>query len=62
MSNTATMDAKTMQELLAADGGEIKVPKAGDVIEGTVLTVAKNEVYVDIQGIRPGVVAGLGPF
>jgi len=58
MSNTATMDAKTMQELLAADGGEIKVPKAGDVIEGTVLTVAKNEVYVDIEGIGLGVVRG----
>ncbi len=53
-----TVDAKTMQELLEAAGGEIKVPKTGDVIEGTVLSVAKNEVFVDIDGIGLGVVRG----
>jgi len=58
MSTTATTDAKTMQELLAATGGEIKVPKTGDVLEAKVLTVAKNEVFVDIDGIGLGVVRG----
>ena len=54
----ATTDAKTMQELLAQDGAEINVPKAGDILEGRVLTISKNEVYVDIPGIGLGVVRG----
>lgn len=47
-----------MQELLALDGVEIKIPKAGDVLEAKVLSVGKNEVYVDIDGIGLGVVRG----
>ncbi len=59
MSNqTATVSVHTMQELLAQEGVEIKVPKTGDVLEGTVLSVGKNEVYVDIDGIGLGVVRG----
>lgn len=58
MSNTATTDVKTMQELLAQEGVDIKVPKVGDVLEATVLSVGKNEVYVDIEGIGLGVVRG----
>lgn len=47
-----------MQELLSAEGVEIKVPKLGDVLEGTVLSVGKNEVLIDIDGIGVGVVRG----
>jgi len=55
---TNTVAAKTMQELLAQDGVEIKVPKVGDVLEGTILSVGKNEVFVDIEGYGLGVVRG----
>jgi small subunit ribosomal protein S1 len=55
---TATTDVKTMQELLEMEGVEIKVPKIGDVLEAKVLSVGKNEVYVDIEGIGLGVVRG----
>ena len=59
MSNeTATAAVHTMQDLLAQEGVDIKVPKAGDVLEGTVLSVGKNEVYIDIDGIGLGVVRG----
>ena len=59
MANTAVAsDVKTMQDLLALDGVDIKVPKTGDVLEGKVLTVGKNEVYIDIEGIGLGVVRG----
>jgi len=61
MSNsTATVDQdfKTMQDLLTDSGYEIKIPKVGDVLEGTILSAGKNEVYVDIQGIGLGVVRG----
>src|SRR3989344_4945054 len=60
MNKTATVnqDFKTMQDLLSADGIEIKVPKVGDVLEGAVLSVGKNEVYIDIEGYGLGVVRG----
>ena len=55
---TATTDAKTMQDLLSMEGVEIKVPKTGDVLEGRILSVGKNEVYIDIDGVGLGVVRG----
>jgi small subunit ribosomal protein S1 len=59
MSNeTATAAVHTMQDLLAQEGVDIQVPKVGDVLEGTVLSVGKNEVYIDIDGIGLGVVRG----
>lgn len=58
MTNIAIANPQTMQELLNLEGVEIKVPKVGDVLEGKVLTVGKNEVYVDIEGIGLGVVRG----
>jgi small subunit ribosomal protein S1 len=59
MANTATKtDVTTMSELLALEGIEIKIPKVGDVLEGKVLSVGKNEVYIDLEGIGLGVVRG----
>ncbi len=53
-----TTDFKTMEDLLSADGIEIKVPKVGDVLEGTILSAGKNEVVIDIEGYGLGVVRG----
>lgn len=49
MSKTATMD-----ELLATS--DIKSLATGDVIEGTVTTVKKNEIWVDLGPLGVGVV------
>ena len=49
--------AQTMTDLLQS-GAEIKVLKAGDTVPGKILTVGKNEVYVDIEGYGLGVVRG----
>lgn len=46
-----------MAELLDS-GAEIKVLKVGDVVPGRILTLGKNEVYVDIEGYGVGVVRG----
>ncbi len=54
----ATADVNTMQDLLALEGVDIKVPKVGDVLEGKVLSVGKNDVYIDLEGIGLGVVRG----
>ncbi|MDB4939745.1 MAG: ribosomal protein [Candidatus Doudnabacteria bacterium] len=50
-------DIQTMNDLLQS-GVEIKVLKPGDMIAGKILTVGKNEVYVDIEGYGIGVVRG----
>ncbi len=49
--------AESMQDLISK-GVEIKVLKAGDMVEGTLLSVGKNEVYVDLEGYGVGVVRG----
>lgn len=49
--------AQTMQELLSS-GIEIKVLKPGDMVEGSLISAGKNEVYVDLEGYGLGVVRG----
>ncbi len=49
--------AQSMEDLLST-GAEIRVLKVGDMVEGTLLSVGKNEVYIDIEGIGIGVVRG----
>lgn len=51
------LNAETMQELLSA-GVDIKVLKLGDMVEGKLISVGKNEVYVDLEGYGLGVVRG----
>src|ERR1700690_4666264 len=53
----AAASAQTMSDLLNS-GVEIKVLKAGDMVEGTLISVGKNEVYVDLEGYGVGVVRG----
>ncbi len=48
---------QTMNDLISS-GAEIKVLKAGDMVPGRILTVGKNEVYVDIESYGIGVVRG----
>lgn len=55
--NAAAQKAKTMEELVSA-GVDIKVLKAGDMVEGSLISVGKNEVYVDLEGYGVGVVRG----
>lgn len=45
------------QELLDAHGAHL--PKVGDTVTGRVISIAKNEVHVDIEGIATGVARGL---
>src|ERR1044071_1791927 len=53
----AAIQAQTMNHLMNS-GVEIKVLKAGDMVEGTLISVGKNEVYVDLEGYGVGVVRG----
>jgi small subunit ribosomal protein S1 len=43
---------------LIEDKQWLKIPKMGDVVKGAVISVSKNEVRIDIEGYRTGVVRG----
>ncbi len=55
--NDAQKEGQTMEKLLA-DGQFFKIPKVGDVVKGKVLNVTKNEVYLDVENYKTGVVRG----
>lgn len=50
-------NAQTMSDLVST-GVEIRVLKPGDMVEGKLISVGKNEVYVDLEGYGVGVVRG----
>lgn len=47
-----------MNDLLGVAAAKLRVLSEGEVIRGRVLSVGKNEVYVDVDGIGIGVVRG----
>lgn len=53
-TKAAGMDLKTLLE----DKAFLMIPKVGDVVKGKVIAVSKNEVRIDIEGYRTGVVRG----
>lgn len=53
-TKTAAVDLKT----LLADKDWLKIPKVADVVKGKIISVAKNEIRVDIEGYKTGVVRG----
>ena len=57
--DTQTKDQTSeMEQLLATRTDALKFPKIGDLIEGTIISASKNEVYVDIEGLTTGVIRG----
>lgn len=54
---TGDANAQSMTDLLES-GAEIRVLKSGDMVEGTIISVTKNEVYIDLAGYGVGVVRG----
>ncbi len=55
-TNTQSQQVQDFKQLL--DEQTMRLPKVGDVVAGIVLTIAKNEVQVDIGGIATGVARG----
>lgn len=62
MSNQLTENTKQnstlMADLLDKEKNSMVVPQVGELIEGIVVTIGKNEVLLDIDGIHTGVVRG----
>lgn len=56
------------QKDMSVDGGQefakllekdrIKIPQAGDIVKGTVVTASKSEVKLDVDGVLMGIVRG----
>lgn len=46
-----------MDELLK-DAAEIKLPEPGSLVEGTVVSIFKNKILVDLDGMATGIIAG----
>ena len=55
MAQSATI---VPMDLLLKDSPELLIPKPGEIIEGTVISVDKKSVMVDINGILTGIIAG----
>ena len=47
----------SMEDLLQ-DSPTLIVPKPGSIVEGSVITIRKNRVLVDLDGVSTGVIAG----
>ena len=45
-------------EALLQDEKAVQVPKIGDMVTGKVISISKNEIYVDLEGITTGIIRG----
>ena len=57
MSDKTSPATSQFQEMLA-EGNFIHVPKIGDLVKGTVVSISRNEIHVDIDGLMTGVIRG----
>ncbi len=51
---TSKFDLKSLLE----DKSWLKIPKVGDVVKGVIISLSKNEIRIDIEGYKTGVVRG----
>jgi len=54
---TTTSNQANLKELLE-DQQYTQLPQVGDIVKGTIIDLAKNEIKVDINGITSGVIRG----
>lgn len=55
----AEKSSGTMKQLLADEGNKIKLPEVGDLVEGTVIDIGKQTVYLDLGPVGTGVIYGV---
>lgn len=54
---TQTQTTNPMDELLQKENA-VNIPKVGDLVKGTVISISKNEIYLDLDGITTGIIRG----
>lgn len=58
LENNHTVGSSEDLQILLQDKRFTAIPKAGDVVKGTVISISKGEVRIDIEGYTVGVVRG----
>ena len=58
MSDEKTVDQNSAMDDLLKKSDEINIPKRGDLVEGAIISISKNEIYIDLAGITTGIVRG----
>ncbi|MFA6466651.1 MAG: S1 RNA-binding domain-containing protein [Patescibacteria group bacterium] len=57
MSEEKTLSQHPMDILLANEKA-VNIPKEGDLVTGAIISLSKNEIYLDIDGITTGIIRG----
>lgn len=58
MSEEKKQDAKNPMDALLDKADELQIPKIGDLVSGTVISISKNEIYLDLSGVTTGIIRG----
>ncbi len=58
MANITTTEPEGELKNLLKDQQFTQLPKIGDIIKGTIIGLAKNEIHLDINGVTSGVIRG----
>jgi small subunit ribosomal protein S1 len=53
-----TTNANNAMNALLQEKGAVNIPKVGDLVEGQVISLSKNEIYLDLDGLTTGVIRG----
>jgi small subunit ribosomal protein S1 len=57
MSEEKTISQHPMDILLANEKA-VNIPKEGDLVTGAIISLSKNEIYLDLDGITTGIIRG----
>ena len=57
MSEEKTISQHPMDILLQNEKA-VNIPKEGDLVTGAIISLSKNEIYLDIDGITTGIIRG----
>jgi small subunit ribosomal protein S1 len=57
MSEEQTTSQNPM-DLLLQDEKAFSIPREGELVTGTVISLSKNEIYIDLDGITTGIIRG----
>lgn len=56
---TTTSGNKNPMDALLQKDDLVKIPKVGDLVTGTIISLSKNEIYLDLAGITTGIIRGI---
>lgn len=55
--NEVVISDHPMDKLLQNDAA-VKIPAIGDLVTGTIISLSKNEIYLDLAGVTTGIIRG----